>query len=112
MQVVDEDVQGEALGALNGIKALTEGVGPLLFGLLMALYEHTPEPGAPYVLAALLSFWAFLHCFELPIEPVDAFVAFSRSQARRSMYIEGQGLLDADDGDSDLDSIDDYRLVL
>jgi MFS transporter, DHA1 family, tetracycline resistance protein len=34
-KVVDERSQGEALGALNGIKALTEGFGPLVFGFLM-----------------------------------------------------------------------------
>jgi DHA1 family tetracycline resistance protein-like MFS transporter len=34
-KLVDEELQGEALGALNGIKALTEGFGPLLFGFLM-----------------------------------------------------------------------------
>ena len=38
-KVVEEREQGEAQGALNGIKALTEGFGPLLFGGLMALFE-------------------------------------------------------------------------
>ena len=38
-KVVEEKGQGEAQGALNGIKALTEGFGPLLFGGLMALFE-------------------------------------------------------------------------
>lgn len=38
-KVVCEEEQGEAQGALNGIKALTEGFGPLLFGGLMALCE-------------------------------------------------------------------------
>lgn len=37
--MVEEKGQGEAQGALNGIKALTEGFGPLLFGGLMALFE-------------------------------------------------------------------------
>lgn len=41
-KLVDENMQGEALGALNGIKALTEGFGPLIFGLLMALFEDNP----------------------------------------------------------------------
>ena len=31
------DMVGEALGAVNGIKALTEGVGPLVFGMLMTV---------------------------------------------------------------------------
>ncbi|EEC51018.1 transporter, major facilitator superfamily and tetracycline resistance protein, partial [Phaeodactylum tricornutum CCAP 1055/1] len=32
---VEPDAVGEALGAVNGIKALTEGIGPLVFGSLM-----------------------------------------------------------------------------
>mmetsp|Transcript_7387 Transcript_7387/g.16192 ORF Transcript_7387/g.16192 Transcript_7387/m.16192 type:complete len:483 (+) Transcript_7387:115-1563(+) len=65
-KIVDERQQGEAQGALNGIKALTEGFGPLLFGALMGLFEHSPQPGAPFLLASVLSLWAFLHCAELP----------------------------------------------
>ena len=51
------------------LQALTEGFGPLAFGTLMGLFERTPVPGAPYLLACILSLWAFLHCFELPAEP-------------------------------------------
>eukprot|EP01040_Poterioochromonas_malhamensis_P005062 gene5062-5425_t len=47
---VSGDRQGEALGSLNGIKSLTEGLGPLLFGSLMSLFEHHFVPGAPYLL--------------------------------------------------------------
>lgn len=70
-RLVEEHLQGEALGTLNGIKALTEGFGPLIFGMLMSLYEHFPSiPAAPYILAAYVAFWAFLHCYELPtMEP-------------------------------------------
>lgn len=46
----------------------TEGFGPLIFGMLMAMFEHSPQPGSPFVLAAIISLWAFLHCFELPPE--------------------------------------------
>ena len=38
-KVVVNNKQGEAQGALNGIKALTEGFGPLVFGGLMAVFE-------------------------------------------------------------------------
>jgi hypothetical protein len=34
----------------------------------MSLFEHSAQPGAPFVLASVLSIWAFLHCFELPAE--------------------------------------------
>jgi MFS transporter, DHA1 family, tetracycline resistance protein len=68
-RLVEEEVLGEALGALNGIKAITEGFGPLIFGCLMGLFEDSPLPGAPYLIATVISAWAFLHCYELPSEP-------------------------------------------
>ena len=36
----------------------------------MSLFEDTPLPGAPYLVAAFLALWGFLHCFELPPEPI------------------------------------------
>lgn len=66
---VPEEAQGEVQGALNGIKALTEGIGPLAFGGLMALYEDSEISGAPYLLATVLVLWALLHTFELPRNP-------------------------------------------
>ncbi len=36
---VAPEMVGEALGAVNGVKALTEGVGPLVFGALMTFSE-------------------------------------------------------------------------
>ena len=51
---------GESLGAINGIKSLTdtEGIGPLCFGVLMQFTEDTSHPGAPYLLSALFAVWA------------------------------------------------------
>jgi MFS transporter, DHA1 family, tetracycline resistance protein len=105
-KLVDEDVQGEALGALNGIKALTEGFGPLIFGLLMALFEDAPLPGAPYLVACIISFWAFLHCYELPPEPDEILAAKFSASVKGSE--EAVGLLsdqgnhdDDDDGDEE-----------
>lgn len=57
-------VQGESLGVLNGIKAITEGCGPLVFGALMGLYENSPTPGMPYLPAGMLVLWALLHSFD------------------------------------------------
>lgn len=59
---------GEALGAINGIKALTEGVGPLFFGTLMTLSEKSMLPGWPYLIAALFSLAAFRETDQLPKE--------------------------------------------
>ncbi len=51
--IVEPENVGEALGAINGIKALTEGIGPLIFGTLMTFSEHTAFPGSPYWLAGI-----------------------------------------------------------
>jgi DHA1 family tetracycline resistance protein-like MFS transporter len=66
---VPASTQGEAQGALNGIKALTEGIGPLAFGGLMGLYEDSEISGAPYLLATVLVLWALLHTYDLPKDP-------------------------------------------
>ena len=71
------------------LQALTEGFGPLVFGVLMALFERTPVPGAPYLLACVLSMWAFLHCFELPPEPE---VAVAKHRAATAASGAGAGL--------------------
>jgi len=89
-KIVEEDMQGEALGALNGIKALTEGFGPLTFGLLMALFEKSTIPGAPYLIASVLSCWALLHCYELPPQPELVTAKFN---ARKKGREEAEGLL-------------------
>lgn len=69
-RVVSERGQGEALGALNGIKAITEGFGAS-FGFLMSVFESSPIPGAPYLLGTFLALYAFLTCFDLPRESPD-----------------------------------------
>jgi len=56
---VPQEMVGEVLGSINGIKALTEGIGPITFGVLMGFFEDTPMPGFPYVIAALLSIYAY-----------------------------------------------------
>ena len=54
-EVVGKERIGETLGAVNSIKAVTEGFGPLLFGLLMSGMEGTEYPGLPYLAAGGLS---------------------------------------------------------
>ncbi len=60
--------QGEALGAMNGIRALTEGFGPLVFGFLMFMCQNTRAPGAPYLLAGGCSVAALFYSMKLPSE--------------------------------------------
>ena len=80
-KIVEEEMQGEALGALNGIRALTEGFGPLVFGSLMAAFEDFPLPGAPYLIATIISMWALLHTYELPDQP--SIIAFAVAKNRK-----------------------------
>lgn len=72
---VDADRVGEALGAVNGVKALTEGVGPLLFGTLMTLSERSALPGWPYLLAAAFSFAALRRAIDLPDDDDEDYVS-------------------------------------
>lgn len=68
---IDGVLQGESLGVLNGIKALTEGFGPLIFGALMSLYENSPTPSAPYLPAGMIILWALLHSYEPIFKSMD-----------------------------------------
>lgn len=58
------------LGAINGVRALTEGFGPLLFSFLFWQTENTFLPGCPYLIAAVVCVSALVLSFELP-ESVD-----------------------------------------
>jgi hypothetical protein len=56
----------------------------------MALFEKSTIPGAPYLVASFLSFFALLHCWELPPEPE---VVSAKLGAKRKGLEEGEGLL-------------------
>jgi DHA1 family tetracycline resistance protein-like MFS transporter len=71
---VEPEAVGEALGAVNGIKALTEGIGPLLFGGLMTLSEKSALPGWPYLLASLLILAAYKVADGLPDVEDDDYI--------------------------------------
>jgi len=53
---------------MNGIRALTEGFGPLVFGFLMFVCQDTWAPGAPYLLASACSVAALYYSTKLPSE--------------------------------------------
>lgn len=63
---VEPESNGEALGAINGVKALTEGIGPLIFGALMTISEDSDFPGWPYWIACVLVLFAYKVSKELP----------------------------------------------
>jgi len=71
----------------------------------MALFEDSPQPGAPYLVASFLSLWAFLHCFELPAEP-DAVLSLTKHISKRRGIEEANGLMTADDYSDDTGSDD------
>jgi hypothetical protein len=118
---VEPGAVGEALGAINGIKALTEGIGPLIFGSLMTISEHSALPGWPYLLAALIVYMAYYYSQFLPDSDDEDFVhelqqkrqkqntndapprylrIFTRSKptaVRDEEYSEYEGLLESSD---------------
>jgi MFS transporter, DHA1 family, tetracycline resistance protein len=84
---VEPDAVGEALGALNGVKALTEGIGPLVFGSLMTLSENSALPGWPYLVASLLVFAAYQLADGLPDDHSDDYIhelEFKKTTLKRS----------------------------
>jgi len=98
--------QGEAQGAINGVRALTEGIGPLLFGALMHLAEDSPVPGAPYLAGGLITLWALKTSYELPEHEAYAQWRDARDDALiADKQMERQGLLagNCDDGEDDND---------
>ena len=72
---VAPDMIGEALGAVNGIKALTEGVGPLVFGTLMTISEKSPLPGWPYLIASIFALVAYNRSALLPDEDDEEYIS-------------------------------------
>jgi DHA1 family tetracycline resistance protein-like MFS transporter len=91
---VEPDAVGEALGAINGIKALTEGIGPLVFGSLMTLSETSPLPGWPYLIAAVLVAAAYKATDELPDPEEDDYVHELECKSRRTTGLSPNGLGD------------------
>ena len=78
---VDPLLQGESLGVLNGIKALTEGLGPLIFGSLMGAFASSPTPSIPYLPAAMLVLWALMHSYESTFGEIKSLVVVPDPQA-------------------------------
>mmetsp|Transcript_16280 Transcript_16280/g.35420 ORF Transcript_16280/g.35420 Transcript_16280/m.35420 type:complete len:478 (+) Transcript_16280:413-1846(+) len=76
---VRPEMVGRALGAVNGVKSLTEGVGPLLFGTLLTMSEKDKFPGWPYFLAAIMVALAYQAGRALPDENDSEFYIQSRS---------------------------------
>ena len=72
---VAPEMVGEALGAVNGVKALTEGIGPLLFGTLMTFSEKTALPGWPYLLASFFAMAAYKRAARLPDEDDEDYLS-------------------------------------
>jgi len=106
---VEPNMVGEALGAINGIKALTEGIGPLAFGSLMTLSEKSSLPGWPYLIAALLAYTAFQSSSGLPDAADDSYIHELERKHTHFRHPEKDG---GDDDDDDeyaglLSDIDD-----
>ncbi|CAM9248142.1 unnamed protein product [Discosporangium mesarthrocarpum] len=89
--------QGEVLGTINGVRALTEGFGPLLFGFLLSRSEGTFLPGFPYLIAAAVCVAALVYSSELPDNCSDDLVMGTYGIDEHGHDpAEMQGLLESD----------------
>ena len=64
--------QGELQGALAGMRAIAEGMGPLVAGNLLSWAEHQPRilRGSPYLVLALFCLLAFALSYSESISSV------------------------------------------
>ena len=90
---------GRALGAINGVKALTEGIGPLLFGTLLTMSEKDSFPGWPYFLASIMVGLAYQVCRTLPDDDLQDESFYAKTKKSNSMYDDSDeeylGLVDS-----------------
>ena len=102
-RMVPEDQIGEALGAINGVKALTEGAGPLTFAALMSTFEQTNLPGFPYLACSVVAVAACYVTYHIPDE---AAYAVSRPREKNAELVALLDDHDEPDADEDLDDDD------
>lgn len=109
---VEPAAVGEALGAINGIKALTEGVGPLIFGSLMTLSEGSALPGWPYLIAAAFAYASFQTSGNLPDiqQEEDDFIHELQGKERKEGE-EYESLLSGDSSGSYNEDFDSSMLL-
>ena len=46
----------------------------------LIVFENFPFPGAPYLIAAMISMWAFLHSYEISEEPTTLAFIIAKSK--------------------------------
>ena len=88
---VQPEMVGRALGAVNGVKSLTEGVGPLLFGMLLTISEHDSLPGWPYFIAAIMAAFAW-HATRSLSDEVDGRLEYYINRGKIDDYDEMEPL--------------------
>lgn len=58
----------------------------------MSLFEDSPYPGAPYIIATFIVLWAYLHSYELPLDPELVYAKYG-SHHPRHPHDDRAGLL-------------------
>jgi hypothetical protein len=104
--LVEPTQVGEALGSLNGVKALTEGIGPLVFGALftwsedLAAHHSSIPPGWPYCVAAMVVLGAYqVATATLPQDPDEYIYELEFKQRRKNHGGGGEAEEVGDDDD-------------
>lgn len=119
---VSPDMIGESLGAINGVKALTEGLGPLIFGSLMTISEKSALPGWPYLIASIFAMMAYKRSSKLPCENNEEYISekyrsndsLHRQSDLRTLSLTQIELEEERESEitgllSDIDEIDEYN---
>jgi len=110
---VPTEKQGEAQGAINGVRALTEGFGPLCFGVLMHFFEEGPFPGIPYLVAAGLILLALAVSFRIPDEEeYSIYLHQKENEFNKESKMERSWLLGKDDDEEEEDDdVEDDKIL-
>lgn len=105
---VRPEMVGRALGAVNGVKSLTEGVGPLVFGTLLTMSENDRLPGWPYFLAAVMVALAYHAARKLPEDPENYISEFYIKTGPNGMH-NGAPIGHEEESFSLIDSAEDMK---
>ena len=95
-QVVPRQQVGEAQGVVTSLKALTEGLGPLVTAAALPWFEGTALPGAPWLMSAGFIGLSLLLCLRLEkaMQTSTAKLAATISDSPMQPATEGNGILE------------------
>ena len=98
-QVVPRAQTGEAQGVVTSLKALTEGLGPLLTASALPWFEGSSLPGAPWLLSATWVGLSLYLCLRLESAILGSAVVASRA-AGDSKSLDGADVTSGEEAEA------------